>query len=618
MSPMRSALRTLAAVLGAAWAAAASAQAGGPAPAWQQKVDPWVLETATAERQTEFIVFLAEQADLAGAKAIATKEDKGRYVMERLTEVAGRTQPAVLADLAARGVEHRPYWVANMIWARAGLDTVQAMAERADVAHVYANPAVALQSPVDLRFADAAVPFAIEPNITHTGAPDVFWDAGITGEGAVLANQDTGVDWDHGALKEHYRGWDGAAADHNYNWHDSIHTGGSNCGFDTTEPCDDNGHGTHTMGTIVGDDGGSNQVGMAPGAKWISCRNMNEGIGTPTTYSECFQWFIAPTDLNDQNPDPSKAPHVISNSWACPDFEGCVDKNVLLEVVENTRAAGIAVVVSAGNSGSGCSTVSDPPAIYDPSFSVGATDNADLIATFSSRGPVTVDGSNRLKPDISAPGVSVRSSYVGGGYAVLSGTSMASPHVAGLMGLVISAASCMAGDVDGLEQFVIDSALPRTSTQTCGGVPGSEIPNNTYGWGAIRAEFPTDLCPVALGGSIGGLSGISATCRNATTGQTVGTQLAGGTEWDCEALGLGVTAGDSVSQISSGTAEAGGDPVGGAVTGMTPDRVTCRNRTTNQSVAIQLAGATSWDCEGAGLTVSDGDRIIQTVRGTAD
>ena len=142
------------------------------------------------------------------------------------------------------------------------------------------------------------------------------------------------------------------ARNHNYNWHDSIHSGGGSCGADSPAPCDDFGHGTHTMGTMVGDDGGTNKIGVAPRRKWIGCRNMDQGVGTPATYTECFQWFIAPTDLPNQNPDPSKAPHVINNSWGCPPSEGCTDPTVLQTVVENTRAAGIEVVVSAGNAGS--------------------------------------------------------------------------------------------------------------------------------------------------------------------------------------------------------------------------------------------------------------------------
>ena len=172
--------------------------------------------------------------------------------------------------------------------------------------------------------------------------------------------------WTHNAIKPHYRGWNGSTADHNYNWHDSIHSGGGICSPNHMEPCDDNAHGTHTTGTTVGDDGAGNQIGVAPGAKWIGCRNMDQGNGTPATYTECFQFFIAPTDLNGQNPNPALRPHVMNNSWVCPPSEGCAP-DTLQTIVENTEAAGIFVEASAGNAGPNCSTVDDPPAIYDAS-----------------------------------------------------------------------------------------------------------------------------------------------------------------------------------------------------------------------------------------------------------
>ncbi len=457
---------------------------------WESKVAAAVLQEA-AQGQTEFLVFLQEQADLSGAAQLSTKLEKGTYVYQTLTQVAAQTQGPVLAALdALDGVAYRPYWVANMIWVRGDLEVVQTLASRSDVARIAANPSV--YGGVEPMEGVQNNPQGIEWNITLVGAPEV-WAAGVTGQGAVIAGQDTGYEWNHPAIIDQYRGSVGGNADHNYNWHDAIHENNPNtppgnvCGFDSLVPCDDNNHGTHTMGTMVGDDGGSNQIGMAPGARWIGCRNMEDGWGTPATYSECFQWFIAPTDLNGQNPDPAMAPDVVSNSWSCPTTEGCTDPNVMLAVVESVRAAGIFISVSAGNSGSGCSTVNTPAAIYDASFSVGATTSSDVIASYSSRGPVTVDGSNRLKPDISAPGSSVRSSIRGGGYAVFSGTSMAAPHVAGLVGLLVSANPSLSGQVDQLETLIADTAVPLTTTQTCGGVPGDQIPNNTYGYGRIDA-----------------------------------------------------------------------------------------------------------------------------------
>ncbi len=475
------------------WTAIAGA---APSPSWLDKVDPWVLESVAGGRSAEFLVLLAEQADLSGAAALPTKREKGQWVFERLTEVASRTQPPVLADLASRGAEHRPYWIVNVVWVKGDAAAVEAMARRADVARLLANPQVPLRLPAAAG-ESPRTPAGIEPSLLQVGVL-TFWDAGFTGQGVVVAGEDTGYDWDHPALENQYRGWNGSSADHNYNWHDAIHSGGGVCGADSEEPCDDNGHGTHTMGTMVGDDGGVNRIGLAPGARWIGCRNMDQGNGTPATYTECFQFFIAPTDLDDQNPRPDLAPNVINNSWICTDGEGCSDETILQEVVESVRAAGILVVASAGNTGDDCSTVEDPPAIYDASFSVGAVDSSDEIASFSSRGPVTSDGSNRMKPDVSAPGVNIRSSLPGGNYGILSGTSMAGPHVAGLVALNISAEECLQHNLDAIEEHVRQTTIPGDVTgQVCGGIPDSEIPNNTYGWGSIRAALPSSgLCSV--------------------------------------------------------------------------------------------------------------------------
>jgi serine protease AprX len=456
---------------------AGSASPAGAA-SWKQKVDPWVLENAS-QGETEFLVFLTSQADLSVASALNTKLEKGRYVYHTLTSLSEQTQPSLIGELARLGVDYRPYWVVNAVWVRGSSAIIQALADRPDVAHIYADPTVALDAPIKEASSDAS-PQAIEWNIQQVNADDV-WALGYTGQGVVVGGADTGYAWDHPAIKNQYRGWDGNTVDHDYNWFDATAN-------PSPTPVDPYGHGTHTMGTMVGDDGFNNKIGMAPGARWIGCRNMDAaGNGTPESYIACYQWFIAPTRVDGFDPDPDMAPDVINNSWYCPPSEGCNDPNILLEAVQNLVAAGIVSATSAGNAGNACSTVNAPAAIYDESFSVGATDSNDIIAPFSSRGPITVDGSNRPKPDISAPGVSVRSCIPGGGYAPYSGTSMASPHVAGLVALLISAHPALRGQVAEIESTIELAAYGRTTTEGCGGDTPAEIPNNTYGWGRIDA-----------------------------------------------------------------------------------------------------------------------------------
>jgi subtilisin family serine protease len=374
-----------------------------------------------------------------------------------------------------------------MVWARADARTAANLALLPEVSRLAANPAVSLPQP-SVAAPRAEVLTAVEWNVARVRAPEV-WALGYRGQGAVVAGQDTGYRWKHKAIKSQYRGWDGRKASHDYNWHDAVHSHGGPCGHDAAAPCDDHSHGTHTMGTMVGDDGKGNQIGLAPAARWIGCRNMDRGVGSPSTYSECFQWFLAPTDRNGQNPDPAKAPHVINNSWGCPPSEGCTDPEVLRLVVEAARAAGIVVVASAGNSGPFCGSITDPPPIYSASLAVAATDDLDEVAEFSSRGPVGTGAAGRMKPEVSAPGVGIRSCTNGSNksYAGMSGTSMAGPHAAGLVALILSARPDLAGQVDRIEDILMRTCAPRTTAEGCGGDAPDAVPNHTYGWGRIDA-----------------------------------------------------------------------------------------------------------------------------------
>ena len=472
-------------------AIAATPLAPLPTQAMVDKAEPALLRKLATNERTEFFVVLREQADLTSASTLVTREEKSRHVFEKLRATADQTQPPIRKWLEAGGIAHQPFWIANTILIDGNLDIAVLLAERDDIARLVDNPQVRMESPALSSPLKATT--AIEWGISKIRAHEV-WSAGFTGQGIVVASADTGADWTHPALKSKYRGWDGVNASHDYNWHDAIHGFNARCPANSPEPCDDGLHGTHTVGTMVGDDGAGNQVGVAPGAKWIGCRNMNNGVGTPATYTECFQFFLAPTTVGGANPDPSKSPHVINNSWGCPPSEGCTDVLVLKMVTENLQSAGIIVVTSAGNSGPSCRSVVDPIAIYNASISVGATNVDDIIATFSSRGPVAVDGSNRRKPDLSAPGVAVRSTIPNGGYQTLQGTSMASPHVAGAVALLLSARPQLRGQPGAVRQALEGSAVPRPSS-ICDTSGAPDVPNNTYGWGRLDVKAALDAAP---------------------------------------------------------------------------------------------------------------------------
>ena len=463
---------------------------------WHLKIDGALYEKTQQDKFVPFLIILTKQADLSGARQLQTKNLKGNYVYQSLVEVAQVSQKDLTNFLKQNNIPYHSLFIINAIKAEGSLELINALAQRNDVAAIIADPVMRYPEPVEKSNASTTSRSAVEWGIERINADDV-WALGYRGQGVVVGGEDTGYEWTHPALKKQYRGYDANAdtADHNYNWHDAIHTISplnadsiNPCGLDSKVPCDDTGHGTHTMGTMIGLDS-TNEIGVAPEAKWCGCRNMERGWGTPFTYLECFQWFLAPTDLNNQNPDPTKAPHVINNSWTCPRIEGCDSSNweVLNQVVNILRLAGIVVVASAGNSGPACSTVSAPAAMFEGAFSVGATSINDTIANFSSRGPVVVDSSFRLKPNVAAPGVLVRSARLDSGYVSFSGTSMAGPHVAGLVALIISANPSLAGQVEIIEDIIEQTSVPKTTDQMCGDVPGSEVPNNTYGYGRVDA-----------------------------------------------------------------------------------------------------------------------------------
>jgi serine protease AprX len=456
-----------------------------PAPAAAAAIDARALALVDSNGSAPVVILMRAKPTAGDLSQRDDEPDSAHALVRALRDSADASQLEVLAEALARGLNARPYWIANAIAVDADRGLLDWLATRSDVERVeFDQP---WHSDLPQPQEGVASVAAVEWNVQRVGAP-ALWTEGFTGQGITYAIADTGVDWQHPALKPHYRGWNGVAAAHAYNWWDAIHSsisGGANpCGFSSAAPCDDHGHGTHALGIGVGDDGAGNQVGVAPGARWIACRNMDSGVGRPSTYIECLEFLTAPWDANHLNPNAALRAHVISNSYGCPPSELCSSAS-LQSAVENVRAAGIAFVASAGNSGSGCGSVVDPPAIYAASFSVGATDSGDHMALFSSRGPVTVDGSNRLKPDLVAPGVGIRSSIVGNSYGFMSGTSMAAPHVAGAIALLWSAHPTLARDVPFTEAILRARAQQVTVTQACPVGTALLWPNNVAGSGLL-------------------------------------------------------------------------------------------------------------------------------------
>ena len=549
------ALVLLALLLLSAHVAAGAAGSPGPSPEPAQarllspatKVDERVLEDTAGGRTGHFLVVLARQAEArSAADRSPDLEARGRAVFDALRRQSEVAQPAVRSQLDALGARYRSYWIVNAIAVEGDRAVVDAMAARPDVAAIESDRLfrVDLEGPGSQPAESTpAAPSDIEWNVSWVNAPAV-WALGYTGQGRTYANADTGIDWDHPALKPQYRGWDGIAVDHNYNWWDAIHldisgNGTNPCGFNSPEPCDDAGHGTHTTGTGIGDDGTGNQIGVAPGARWIGCRNMDEGVGRPSTYIECMQFFLAPTDLNGNNPDPARRPHAVGNSYTCPAAEQC-SAHSLQTAMESLRAAGVFMAASAGNSGPSCSTIGSPPALEDSAITVGATGTqTDTIAAYSSRGPVTVDGSDRRKPDLVAPGSGVRSSYPASGYATLSGTSMASPHVAGAVALLWSAFPYLDRNVDYTEFILQETAVHLMTAQGCGGDSATQMPNNVYGHGRIDVLAAYNYAAAPPVGGIAELPDVAG--RRLETAASPGSG-AGFAAWVAAAVAAGVVA----------------------------------------------------------------------------
>jgi subtilisin family serine protease len=455
------------------------------------RVDAQILSdiSASPDGTADFVVVLNDQADVSFAYGIKDWNARGQAVYDVLSNHAESSQASLRNFLYRQGVDYLPLYIINAVIVKSGsADLVHALSARQDVSQLVANHRIAVEgkanSFIESMLKPVTVPAAVEWGVSRIKADQVWSDFGKTGQGMVVAEIDTGTQYDHAALVNQYRGnLGGGNYDHNYNWYDPYFQ----CPDNGKEPCDPGGHGTHVMGTMVGDDGGANQIGVAPGAKWISCKGGDEVSGYLLTNEllVCAQWILAPTDLNFQNPDPDMRPNAVNNSWGGGHgdywFTGTVDA---------WRAAGIFPAFSNGNAGPGCYTAGSPGDNWH-SFASGASDINNLIASFSSRGPAQNTGF--LKPQVTSPGVSIRSSLPGNGYGLMSGTSMASPHTAGAVALLYSVAPELVGQVD-LTAWVLErSAKPLYTTDGCGGDLPDTHPNNTYGYGLLDVYTASKL-----------------------------------------------------------------------------------------------------------------------------
>ena len=424
------------------------------------KIDPVLQESLNRLQPADnitVIVTLRQRADLSRING-STRLERGQNLIRALKLTANGTQGPVKTLLQTRLDQGRvqkfeSLWVINGFSVTATADVIAELAQ---------NPNVLGIAPDELSIVPAfATP---EINITNINAP-ALWNLGYTGQGIVVANMDTGVDVNHPELSTRWRGGTNS-------WFDPY-------GQHPTTPIDLNGHGTWTMGVMVGGDAGGTTVGVAPDAQWIAVRIFNDaGSSTATALHQGFQWLLDP----DGNPNTDDAPQVVNNSWTLS-TSGC---NLDFEPdLQTLRAAGILPVFAAGNYGPSSNT-SRSPANNPSAFPVGNLNDNNAIYSTSSRGPSSCAGWSGPYPRIVAPGVTIRTTDLFSGYYNPTGTSLSSPHVAGGLALLLSA-------FPNLSPAEQENALVNSAVDL--GVAG---PDNSYGYGRmdLLAAYNLLLNPV--------------------------------------------------------------------------------------------------------------------------
>lgn len=467
-------------------------------PDQDERVDPQIARAmaSSPDGAAEFLVFLKDQPDLSAAYGIADWNDRGWFVYTTLTQHAAQSQQELRALLTTRGVAYRPLWITNALVVTGDMDDLQALEAHADVAMIMANAAVRLQPGDDPIAPDSPTlgqddAEQVEWNIAAMGASRVWADFGVTGAGITVANIDSGVQYEHPALLQQYRGYqEDGTVDHAYNWFDPARF--------SAVPSDSIQHGTHVMGTIVGRSDPVNErdaTGVAPGARWIAARGCSSDSCLQSHLIESAQWMLAPTDANNEQPRPDLRPHIVNNSWS----SGQGDDGFYLDYTTAWRAAGIMPVFAIGNRGNTRCSTGASPADYANVLAVGSTDRDGFISSFSGIGPGP-DG--RMKPDITAPGGGIRSTVPFSSSGFLNGTSMATPHVVGTIALLWSANPELVGDYDATYELLTSTAEPKTDERfvapAYGECSAESTPNNIYGYGGLDAYAAVAAARVAV------------------------------------------------------------------------------------------------------------------------
>jgi subtilisin family serine protease len=390
-------------------------------------------------------VVLRAQADLTGTARIAGQRDRAAAVYRRLVRTARVSQRPLRAALGRLGIGFTPYYLVDAIEVDADDPVLrQWLSARSDVDRVLLSPRLRPIHgvPHPMR-GTATTPDTPLWNLQAIQADRVVEQLHADGRGIVLGTSDSGVDGAHPVLRDNFRGGTDS-------WYDPW--------YGSTTPTDYQGHGTHTTATAVGTGG----VGVAPGARWIGCVDLARNLGNPARYVACLQFMLAPFPHGGSpfRGDPRRGAQVLTNSWACPPMEGC-DAGALAPATRALKAAGVFVVAAAGNTGPRCGSADDPIGRYRNVLTVGAVDRSGHVAGFSSR--------SAGKPDLVAPGVDVQSALPGTGYGELSGTSMATPQVAGTVALMWSANPALVGRIDTTTRILESTATPLPAAPRCAG-----------------------------------------------------------------------------------------------------------------------------------------------------